>query len=155
MKTTAISLALASLMGLALAVPALAEDMSYEDALKDVEATLGFVPDFIARMPHAGLPGAWQQLKALEFSDNTALDGKTKVLIELAVVSQIPCDYCIWADTEAARAAGATDEEIAEAVAVAATGRFWSTMLNGLQIDLPTFKADFGRILGGEAAEAK
>ena len=73
-----------------------------------------------------------------------------QTLIELAVVSQIPCEYCIWADTEAAKAAGVTDEEIAEAVAVAATGRFWSTMLNGRQSDLETFKAEFRRMLGAE-----
>jgi AhpD family alkylhydroperoxidase len=74
-----------------------------------------------------------------------------KALIELAVVAQIPCQYCIWADTCAAKAAGATDEETAEAIAVAATGRYWSSMLNGLEIDFDTFKAEFDTILGLES----
>lgn len=129
----------------------MAEDPSYEGAVADVEQTLGFVPDFIKRHPRAGLAGAWYQLKSLEFSENTALDAKTKALIELAVVAQIPCQYCIWADTCAAKAAGATDEETAEAIAVAATGRYWSSMLNGLEIDFDTFKAEFDTILGLES----
>jgi AhpD family alkylhydroperoxidase len=130
--------------------PALSQDMTYEQALTDIEATLGFVPDFFKQQPKAGFAGAWLQLKGLEFSGDTALTAKVKTLIELAVVSQIPCQYCIWADTEAARALGATEEEIAEAVAVAATGRYWSTVLNGRQIDFETFKQDFTRLLGAE-----
>lgn len=136
-----------------MALPAAADDAGYQAAMKDIEATLGFVPDFFKPLPKAGFAGAWQHLKELEFSENTALDAKTKVLIELAVVSQIPCQYCIWADAAAARAAGATDEEIGEAVAIAATGLYWSTLLNGLQVDLPTFKDDFGKILGVEAGK--
>jgi AhpD family alkylhydroperoxidase len=138
---------------LALAVSsaaAVADEAGYQAALKDIEATLGSVPTFFTQMPKAGFAGAWQQLKDLEFSQDTALSPKVKALIELAVVAQIPCEYCIWADTVAARASGASEEEIREAVAIAATGRYWSTMLNGMQVDLPTFKQEFGALLGVE-----
>jgi AhpD family alkylhydroperoxidase len=130
-----------------------AQDAAYDAALKDIEKTLGSVPTFIKQMPKAALPGAWQELKDLEFSENTALTPKVKALIGLAVVAQIPCQYCIWADALSAKQAGATDEEIAEAVAVAATERYWSTMLNGLQVDLETFKAEFSAMGGGEATK--
>jgi AhpD family alkylhydroperoxidase len=129
-------------------LPAAAEDTSYQAAMKDVEQTLGFVPTFLKEMPKAGFAGAWYQLKDLEFSENTALSPKVKSLIGLAVVSQIPCSYCIWADAASARHAGASDEEIREAVAIAATERFWSTMLNGLEIDLDQFKTEFGPLVG-------
>lgn len=132
-------------------LPALAQDVTYEAAIADVEKTLGMVPEFIKIHPKAGLAGAWLQLKELEFSENTALSPKVKALIELGVVAQIPCQYCIWADIRSARAAGATEEEIREAVAVAATGRYWSTMLNGLEADFDTFKAEFGTLLGEHA----
>lgn len=132
----------------AAAVPAAADEASYAAAVEDIEQTLGFVPTFLKEMPKAGFAGAWQQLKDLEFSEETALPPKVKALIGLAVVSQIPCSYCIWADAASARHAGATDEEIREAVAIAATERFWSTMLNGLQIDLDQFKAEFGPLVG-------
>lgn len=128
-----------------------ADEAGYQAALKDIEATLGSVPTFFTQMPKAGFAGAWQQLKDLEFNRDTALPPKVKALIELAVVAQIPCEYCIWADTVAARAEGASEEEIREAVAIAATGRYWSTMLNGMQVDLPTFKQEFGALLGVEA----
>ena len=60
-----------------------------------------------------------------------ALDGKTKQLIALGVAAQIPCAYCVAAHTKMAKAAGATDAQIKEAIATAALVRFNSTMLNG------------------------
>ncbi|TIT72115.1 MAG: carboxymuconolactone decarboxylase family protein, partial [Mesorhizobium sp.] len=70
------------------------------------------VPGFVKQFPKAGLPGAWAEIKAIELSDKTALPPKVKSLISLAVAAQIPCNYCIWSDTENAKRAGATDEEI-------------------------------------------
>ncbi|HET7714905.1 MAG TPA: carboxymuconolactone decarboxylase family protein [Bauldia sp.] len=125
-------------------------EASAEAAYADIEATLGGVPGFVKLFPKAGIAGAWQELKAIEFSDDTALPPKVKSLISLAVSAQIPCHYCVWADTMSARQAGATDEEIAEAVAVAALARHWSTFLNGMQIDFDQFKKE----LGGEMAAA-
>ena len=121
--------------------------------MKDIEQTLGFVPTFMGQQPKAGFAGAWQQLKELEFSANTVLSPKVKALIGLAVVAQIPCQYCIWADASGAKQAGASDEEIREAVGIAATERYWSTMLNGLQADLGTFKAEFGKVFAAESGK--
>ena len=67
---------------------------------------------------------------------------KYRALIGLAVSSQIPCQFCIYADTSDARVFGATDEEIKEAVMDGATSRFWSTLLNGNQADLVAFKKE-------------
>jgi AhpD family alkylhydroperoxidase len=123
------------------------------DIHKDIEATLGSVPSFIRLLPKAALAGAWQEEKDLELSDDTALPPKTKALISLAVAAQIPCDYCVWADTATAKRLGATDEEIGEAVAMAALTRHWSTLFNGLQVDKETFRREFGA--APEAAPAK
>ena len=128
-----------------------ADEAVYQAALKDIEQTLGSVPTFFTQMPKAGFAGAWQQLKDLEFSQDTASVAEGQGADRARRRRPDPCEYCIWADTEAARAAGASDEEIREAVAVAATGRYWSTMLNGLQVDLPTFKQEFGALMGVEA----
>jgi AhpD family alkylhydroperoxidase len=65
----------------------------------------------------------------------TKLDGKTKELIGLAVAAQIPCHYCVYFHTAAARLNGATDQEIREAVGMPAISRHWSTVLNGMQVD--------------------
>ena len=72
----------------------------------------------------------WDENQAV-MNPTGALDGKTKQLIALAVSAQIPCAYCVYATTKAAKAAGATDAQIKEAIATAALVRFNSTVLNG------------------------
>jgi AhpD family alkylhydroperoxidase len=110
----------------------------------DIQKTFGGVPTFVKQVPPAAIAGLWQQTKELELSDKTALPPKTKALIALAVASQIPCTYCIWADTNTAKSLGASDQEIGEAVAMAGLTRQWSTMFNGLQVDLEQFKKEMG-----------
>jgi len=125
-------------------VAAQAEDMSPDQVYADVEKTFGGVPAFVKQLPKSSLAALWEEEKAVELSDKTALPPKTKALISLAVASQIPCTYCIWADTATAKQLGASDEEIAEAVTMAGHTRMWSTMLNGLQVDFDQFKKDMG-----------
>jgi AhpD family alkylhydroperoxidase len=133
-------------LSLTISLPAIAEDAATaaaEAAYKEIEAMLGGVPTFVKVYPKAGIAGAWALTRDLEFSETT-LDAKTKALIGIAVAAQIPCEFCVWSDTNAAKAAGATDEEIAEAVGMAALTRHWSTIFHGLQLDLATFKQELG-----------
>ncbi|MGX5842566.1 carboxymuconolactone decarboxylase family protein [Mesorhizobium sp. ArgA1] len=134
--------AAACALTLTLAAPAHADD--YDATINDIQSTMGGVPSFVKQFPKAGLPGAWAEVKAIELSDKTALPPKVKSLISLAVAAQIPCNYCVWADTRDAKRAGATDEEIQEAVAMAALTRHWSTIFNGMQVDFDTFKKEMG-----------
>ena len=48
-------------------------------------------------------------MKTLQLNPNTALPGRTKELIGLAVAAQIPCHYCIVAHTEFAKLNGASE----------------------------------------------
>src|SRR4029079_6009148 len=123
-------------------LPAFADDAvpSLDATYKDIENTFRNVPGVLTGFLKAGLPGAWAEVKAIELSDKTALSPKVKALISLAVAAQIPCQYCIWSDTQDAKRAGATDEEIQEAVAMAALTRHWSTIFNGMQVDFEQFK---------------
>ncbi|RUW34690.1 MULTISPECIES: carboxymuconolactone decarboxylase family protein [unclassified Mesorhizobium] len=130
----------ASIGALFTIVPAKAEDATATAAYKDIQATLGTVPDMFKTLPDVAVAGAWAEIKGVQLNPNTALNGKTKELMGLAVASQIPCQYCIYFHTLAAKANGASDEEIKEAIAMAAIVRHWSTMLNGSQVDLVTFK---------------
>jgi len=113
-------------------------------AYAEMEAAFGKVPAFIKLFPKEAVAGAWAEVRDLELSDTTALSPKEKALISLGVSAQIPCQYCVWEDTKSARDAGASDQEIAEAVAVAAVARHWSTFFNGMAIDFGQFKADLG-----------
>ncbi len=125
-------------------VPALADDPSpdRQKIYNDVQKTFGSVPTFVKQFPDAALAGLWTEEKDLELSDKTALPPKVKALISLAVAAQIPCQYCIWADTMTARQLGASDAEIGEAVAMAGLTRNTSTLLNGLQVDFAQFKKE-------------
>ena len=80
-------------------------------------------------LPDQVLKPHWDEYQAV--LSPGALDGKTKQLIGLGVAAQIPCAYCVYALTKGAKAAGATDAQIKEAIATAALVRFNSTMLQG------------------------
>ena len=135
------------------ASPAPAGDASA--TYQDIEKTLGMVPGFFKVFPQSGIAGAWDEFKTLQLNPNTALDGKTKQLIGLAVAAQIPCQYCIYFHASAAKANGASQEEIEEAVAMAAMTRHWSTVLNGMEVDLDGFKKDTDTVLELAAKRAQ
>jgi len=118
-----------------------------QSVYKDIEATLGVVPGFLKAFPEAALPGAWEEMKHFQMNPNTAIPSKYKELIGLGVAAQIPCHYCIYFHTEVARAQGATDAEIKEAVVTAAQTRRWSTFINGLQYGEENFKSDIDRMI--------
>jgi AhpD family alkylhydroperoxidase len=124
-------------------------------AYKDIEHTLGSVPTFLRRFPEQGIASAWLEIKSFELAPNTKLDGKTKQLIGLAVASQIPCQYCIVYHTEIAKLAGATDQEIREAVAMAASTRQWSTIVNGAMTDEATFRKEIDQVVANVKKAAK
>ncbi len=75
------------------------------------------------------------------------IPAKYRELLQLAVSSQIPCQYCIYFHSSAAKAYGATDEEIREAIAQGAQTRHWSMILQGNQVDLKDFKEEFDGIM--------
>lgn len=151
-----IAIAAAGSFGALAAITAVsAQDSSAEATYKDIEQTLGSVPGFFKASPESGIAGAWAEFKSVQLNPDSALDGKTKELLGLAVSAQIPCQYCIYFHTEAARLNGATDEEIREAVAMAAIVRHWSTVLNGMQIDQAAFQQEMDAIFERAAAAAK
>lgn len=118
-----------------------------KSAYRDMQTTLGSVPEFMRRFPEEAIAGAWKTFKSLQLDDQTALKPKYKELIGLAVAAQIPCDYCVYFHTQAARQAGATRREINEAIGMAALTQQWSTVLNGAQMDEETFRAETDRII--------
>ncbi|HUS31611.1 MAG TPA: carboxymuconolactone decarboxylase family protein [Kofleriaceae bacterium] len=156
MKKIALSFALvASLVTVASAETRKAAPAPQNPTLGEIQKTFGFVPDFVKGVPEALLPAFWGGITGLEMNPATKLDGKTKELIGLAVAAQVPCEYCVYFHTEAAKLNGATDEEIKEAVAMASLTRMGSTILNGNQTDKAQFKKDIQRIVDGAKAHAK
>jgi AhpD family alkylhydroperoxidase len=117
-----------------------------EATRSDIAKTLGFVPHFFQVMADAAVSGAWGEMKGLQLNPNSSLPGKTKELIGLGVAAQVPCRYCVFAHTEFAKLNGASEAEIAEAVAVAGLARQFSAYTNGMQVDESAFRADLKRM---------
>jgi AhpD family alkylhydroperoxidase len=113
---------------------------------KDIEKTLGSVPSFFKSVPEKAIRGAWEDMKGIQLSQGTALPGKYKELIGIAVAAQIPCKYCVYFHTEAAKLNKATDEEIKEALALSANVRRWDAIITGNDISEGQFRSDLDRI---------
>jgi len=155
--TNLVALTAAAALGLLTvsARPAAAQERQSQATYRDIQQTLGSVPGFFKQLPESAIAGAWGEMKTLQLNPKTQLSGKTKELIGLAVAAQIPCQYCIYFHTAAAKANGASDEEIKETVAMAAVTRHWSTVLNGMQIDLATFKHETDTVLRAAREKTK
>ena len=110
-------------------------------------------PPFLKAIePQAAVNSAWQEWLAV-FNPKGALDGKTKELIGLAVAAQIPCQYCVYAHTLGAKHAGATDEQIKEAIAASGLVRKMSTEFNGNQYDMAEFKKQIDAVYADTKSE--
>ncbi len=99
--------------------------------------------------PAQAVDAVFAEFRNVMLSPDAALDQKTKELISLGVAAQVPCDYCVYYHQKAARALGATEAEIREALASAALVRKWSTMLNGSQYDMNTWRREVDAMFGG------
>ena len=115
-------------------------DEALDAAKADIVATLGPNAIELSVFPDAFLASTWWQSRAWLIDNKATIPPKYRALIGLAVSSQIPCAYCIYADTSDARVFGATDEEIKEAIMFAAMTRQGSTIMNGNMVDLDEFK---------------
>ena len=74
---------------------------------------------------------------------NGAIPLKYAQLAAISASAIIRCEYCIPAHTALAKAAGASDEEIKTALAIAADVALNSTMLYGNQFDMDDFMEMF------------
>jgi AhpD family alkylhydroperoxidase len=113
-----------------------------EAAIAEMKKMLGGVPAELQLYPESARAAGWEMMKAADFNKNTALPAKVRELIGLAVSAQIPCQYCVYYHIKAAKAAGANEEEIREAVHQASLTRHWSTILYGNQYDLEVYKTE-------------
>ena len=112
---------------------------AYENAKNEIEQTFGSFLSMFEVFPKDALPRAWENFKQVQSPDN-AIPAKYRELIQLAVASQIPCVYCVYYHVTVAKALGATEEEIKEAVAHGGQTRHWSMIIQGNQVDLEVFK---------------
>jgi AhpD family alkylhydroperoxidase len=120
--------------------------MTTAEVHRDIEETLGLVPQFMKDVPDYLIESEWASFKNLQLSDQTAIPNKYKEMIGLGVSAATRCRYCVYFHREAARLFGATDEELTEASLVAKNTMAWSTYLNGMQYDFDEFRREFDRM---------
>ena len=120
--------------------------MSRADVDREIEETLGIVPEFMKAVPDYLIGSEWESFKNLQLSDQTAIPNKYKELIGLGVSAATRCRYCVHFHTEAARLFGATEEEIVEASLMAKATMGWSTYLNAMAFDYDEFVREFDQI---------
>lgn len=108
---------------------------------QEMIAHFGFAPDFYSTLPRAGLPNAWAAHRDFELAE-TAIPNRYKELIGLAIAAHIKCRYCIYFHTQAARANGATDEELKEAVFMGGLTVEYSNTITGMRYDFEKFQRE-------------
>lgn len=127
---------------------------SYEKTKKEIETEFGIFPTLFAVYPREALTGAWENWKQIN-GPKSMIPPKYRELLQLAVASQIPCDYCVYFHTESAKAHGATEEEIKEAIAHGAQTRHWSMILQGNQVNFEEFKTEFNDMMKHMSEKSK
>ena len=111
-----------------------------DDHMRDVKTA----NPFIEMHPKAVQPAADAYYKAVEEKVfNGAIPLKYAQLVALSASVAMKCEYCIPAHTSFAIAAGATEEEIKTAVAIAADVALNSSILYGTQFDMDEFMKMF------------
>ncbi len=127
--------------------------MNRAEVIKEVEGLFGSVPDWMKDMPESVVGDLWDVMKNVELG-TTSIPNKYKELIGLAVAATIKCRYCTLFHTEAAKANGATDAEIKEALLMGGATSLFSTWLNGSQYDYEKFKRETLQMLEGARKQA-
>jgi AhpD family alkylhydroperoxidase len=118
-----------------------------DEAYRDIDATLGGVPEYLRKLPMEALPGAWMELKNLQFNPNSPVALREKQLIGLAVASQIPCKYTVYMHKQVAKLHGATEREVEETLAVSAVSRHWNAVINGAELDEASFRNELQQLV--------
>lgn len=124
----------------------------YEDTLKDIKTSFGFVPGFMKAVPKDVLVKEWPLMKKYQLGESV-IPQKYREFIGLAIAANIKCPYCTLMHTAMATGYGATGDEISEVAFLASLTARWSAMLHALQYNYETFVNEVHQV--GEYAKKK
>jgi AhpD family alkylhydroperoxidase len=117
----------------------------YENTVKDIEKTFGFVPGFMKGLPQDVLVHDWPLMKKYTLGESK-IPAKYRELMGLAVAANIKCPYCQLFHKSVAQMYGATPEEFAEIAFLASYTSRWSSMIHAQHYDYDTFAKETQRI---------
>jgi AhpD family alkylhydroperoxidase len=116
-----------------------------QEVYNEIKQMMGVVPTFFKSIPEDSLDMEWQLMKQIQMMDGP-IPQKYRELMGIGIAAATKCKYCSYFHAEMAKLAGATDEEIQSAVQFAKTVTGWSTYLNGMQTDFPTFQRELQQV---------
>lgn len=77
---------------------------------------------------------SWGVVRDLEFEE-TDRPKREKELVGLGAAAAMGCPYCIHFHTQGAKMEGITEDELTEAVTIAANVQYFSAILHGAEVD--------------------
>ncbi len=119
--------------------------MTYQETVKDIEKTFGFVPGFMKGLPQDVLVHDWPLMKKYTLGESE-IPTKYRELMGLAVAANIKCPYCQLFHKSVAQMYGATPEEFAEIAFLASYTSRWSSMIHAQHYDYDTFAKETKQI---------
>ncbi len=108
---------------------------------KEIEEHCGLVPSWIENLSEPASDHSWGLVRDFELGE-TELSAREKALIGVGVAAAIECPYCIYFHKAEARMEDATADELTEAVNLASTTKYFSTVLHGSEVDLNEFVSE-------------
>jgi AhpD family alkylhydroperoxidase len=117
----------------------------YDETLKDIKKTFGFVPGFMKGLPQDVLMHDWPLMKKYTLGESK-VPAKYRELMGLAVAANIKCPYCQLFHKSVAQMYGATPEEFAEIAFLASYTSRWSSMIHAQHYDYDTFAKETQQI---------
>lgn len=113
---------------------------------RQITETLGTVPAVLDWVPDEMLEAEWRLLRRV-LVDESLIPPRYRALIGVAVAAALRCPSSTALHTALARAQGASDADLAEAVHHAAFVAGWSTRVSGLMVGAAVAEADVTRII--------
>lgn len=120
--------------------------MDSNDTRAEMEEYLGIVPGWMETIPPAASEHSWGVFRDLVLGE-TELTAREKSLIGVGVAAAIGCPYCSHFHGQEASLADVGESEREEAVAVAGSTRYFSTLLHGNETDLDEFRDETTEIV--------
>lgn len=112
----------------------------------EMEAALGMVPSWMEHLAEPASDHSWGIFRDLTFGE-TELTPREKALVGVGVAAGINCPYCTHFHKAEARLADVTEDGIEEAVNLAGSTRYFSTVLHGNEVELDDFVAETAEIV--------
>jgi len=119
--------------------------MAPEQTVQEIEETFGQVPGFMQIMAEPAIDHSWGIFRDLILAE-TELSPREKALVGVSAAAAMQCPYCTYFHKEEARFADVSETGIEEAVNLAGSTRYFSTLLHGNEYEHDDFVAETDEI---------